>query len=80
MELISSIARQITVALEKDALSPAFSQTFDVGTDWTTIEYTFSGTTSYSSAKLVFMLGNVGSTSNTAHTVQIDDVHVYQLS
>lgn len=76
----SSIARQITVALEKDALSPAFSQTFDVGTDWTTIEYTFSGTTSYSSAKLVFMLGNVGSTSNTAHTVQIDDVHVYQLS
>lgn len=44
------------------------------------IEYTFSGTTSYSSAKLVFMLGNVGSTSNTAHTVQIDDVHVYQLS
>lgn len=76
----SSIARQITVALEKDALSPAFSQTFDVGTDWTTIEYTFSGATSYSSAKLVFMLGNVGSTSNTAHTVQIDDVHVYQLS
>lgn len=75
-DIKSSIARQITVALEKEGVSPALNQTVNVTDTWSTQRFTFTGGSAFSGAKLVFMLGNVGDTANTAHTVQIDNVSV----
>lgn len=37
-------------------------------------------TSAASGVKLVFMLGNVGTTENMAHTISIDDISLYKIS
>lgn len=42
--------------------------------------YDFTVSSAASGVKLVFMLGNVGTTENMAHTISIDDISLYKVS
>lgn len=76
----SSMTRQICVALEKEGMSPLLTQTADVGAGWSEYQYDFTVTTPASAVKLVFMLGCVGSTANSAHSVNLDDIALLRIA
>ncbi len=79
-DIKSSMNRQITVAVEADGVSPALNQTLDVTPDWSAQTFTFQGGSSYSAAKLVFMLGCAGNTADSPHQVWIDNVELVKIS
>lgn len=72
--------REIRLALEKDGQSPLMDETMSVSGDWTNYSYDFTVSSAASDVKLVFMLGNVGTTENMAHTISIDDISSYKVS
>ena len=76
----ASMNREIRLALEKDGQSPLMDETMSVSGDWTNYSYDFTVSSAASGVKLVFMLGNVGTTENMAHTISIDDVSLYKVS
>lgn len=76
----SSSARQLRVALEKSGMTSPLDVTFDASSSWTSLSYTFNVSSSLSGAKLVFMLGNVGTSTNQSYTIDIDDVMVYRIA
>ena len=71
--------REIRLALEKDGQSPLMDETMSVSGDWTNYSYDFTVSSAASGVKLVFMLGNVGTTENMAHTISIDDISLYKV-
>lgn len=75
----SSTARQVRVALEKSGLTSPVDVTFDTSGEWTQFTYTFTVSASLSEAKLVFMMGNVGTSANQSNTIFIDNVSVYRV-
>lgn len=76
----ASMNREIRLALEKDGQSPLMDETMSVSADWTNYSYDFTASSAASGVKLVFMLGNVGTTENMAHTISIDDISLYKIS
>lgn len=76
----ASMNREIRLALEKDGQSPLMDETMSVSADWTNYSYDFTVSSAASGVKLVFMLGNVGTTENMAHTISIDDISLYKVS
>ena len=76
----ASMNREIRLALEKDGQSPLMDETMSVSADWTNYSYDFTASSAASGVKLVFMLGNVGTTENMAHTISIDDISLYKVS
>lgn len=76
----ASMNREIRLALEKDGQSPLMDETMSVSGDWTNYSYDFTVSSAASGVKLVFMLGNVGTTENIAHTISIDDISLYKVS
>lgn len=76
----ASMNREIRLALEKDGQSPLMDETMSVSGDWTNYSYDFTVSSAASGVKLVFMLGNVGTTENMAHTISIDDISLYKVS
>ena len=56
------------------------SKSMSVSADWTNYSYDFTVSSAASGVKLVFMLGNVGTTENMAHTISIDDISLYKVS
>lgn len=76
----ASMNREIRLALEKDGQSPLMDETMSVSADWTNYSYDFTVSSAASGVKLVFMLGNVGTTENMAHTIYIDDISLYKVS
>lgn len=72
--------REIRLALEKDGQSPLMDETMSVSGDWTNYSYDFTVSSAASGVKIVFMLGNVGTTENMAHTISIDDISLYKVS
>lgn len=76
----ASMNREIRLALEIDGQSPLMDETMSVSGDWTNYSYDFTVSSAASGVKLVFMLGNVGTTENMAHTISIDDISLYKVS
>ena len=76
----ASMNREIRLALEKDGQSPLMDETMSVSGDWMNYSYDFTVSSAASGVKLVFMLGNVGTTENMAHTISIDDISLYKVS
>lgn len=76
----ASMNREIRLALEKDGQSPLMDETMSVSGDWTNYSYDFTVSSAASGVKIVFMLGNVGTTENMAHTISIDDISAYKVS
>lgn len=76
----ASMPRQICVAVEKDGMAPPLNHTFDISGEWAEYSVEFTTAASIDQAKLVFMLGCVGSTQNLWHTVSIDNVSLYKIN
>lgn len=76
----ASMPRQICVAVEKDGMSPPLNHTFDISGEWAEYSVEFTVATHIDQAKLVFMLGCVGTTQNVPHTVSLDDISLCRIN